>query len=188
MASCNRYKFKGKTWDVTGPDLGFATTRFVVLTKPEMVQHMLKDSFDKYEKGKQFHTIFTDFLGDGIFVSDGAKWKFHRKVASHMFSRNLLKEGAGIAVKNGKLLVKAIKEASLANSGQGEVVDLQELFFCFTMDVFSEIAFGVELKSITARKKHPFAVAFDSVQKLVSDRMENFFWEWERFGMNIFGE
>ena len=181
-------KFKGKTWDITGPALGFGITRVVVLTKPEMIQHMLKESFDKYEKGKQFHNIFTDFLGDGIFVSDGAKWKFHCIVASHMFSHNLLKEGAAIATKNGRLLVKAIKQASLANGGQGEAVDLQELFFCFTMDVFSEIAFGVELKSLTTRTKHPFAMAFDRVQKSVSDRMQNFFWSWERFAVQHVGK
>jgi cytochrome P450 len=169
-------KYDGKVWGITGPDLGFATSRFIFISKPDHVQHILKDQFDKYEKGKAFYDIFTDFLGEGIFVADGAKWKFHRKVASHMFSKNLLKEGTKIALKNGRLLVKSLKQSSQS----GASVDLQDLFFCLTMDVFSEIAFGVELHSINAEGKHPFAVAFDSVQQLTTDRMENFFWWVER--------
>ena len=108
----NSKKYDGRTWALSGPDLGFAASRFLVINKPEHVQHILKDQFDKYEKGKAFYAIFTDFLGDGIFVSDGAKWKFHRKVASHMFSKNLLKEGTNIALKNGRLLLGILKKAS----------------------------------------------------------------------------
>ena len=37
-------------------------------------------------------------------------------------------------------------------------------YFRLTMDVFTEIAFGVDLQSITRDKPHPFATAFDDIQ------------------------
>ena len=110
---------------------------------------------------------------------------------SHLtFSRSLLKEGAHIIFfkKTCWLLVRAIQEASLEKGGQGEVIDLQEHFLNFRMDVFSEIAFVVELKSITTRTKHSFSMAFDRLQKSASDRMQNHFWSWERFAVRLVGE
>ena len=53
--------------------------------------------FDNYVKGDNFRDIFREFLGSGVFATDGKEWKLHRKVASHMFSRNLLREGTKVA-------------------------------------------------------------------------------------------
>jgi len=61
------------------------------LTDEASIKHVLKDQFANYEKGDNFREALGEFLGDGIFTSDGALWKVHRKVASHMFSRSLMR-------------------------------------------------------------------------------------------------
>ena len=177
-------KHNGATWEIVCPRFDFVASRFVVMTKPALVQHVLKDQFAKYEKGREFSQIFKEFLGIGIFVSDGAQWKFHRKVASHMFSRNLMKEGAKIAQRQSNVLLARLEASAKAN----ETVDLQDLFFCLTMDVFSEIAFGAQLNSILSPEKHPFAVAFDDVQNISANRFENFFWKVQKVFHPLFAE
>jgi fatty acid omega-hydroxylase len=55
----------------------------------------------------------------------------------------------------------------------GEPVDMQDLFFRFTLDVFAFIAFGVDLNSQAGEAQHPFAKAFDSVQWCTAQRIAN---------------
>jgi cytochrome P450 len=64
------------------------------LCTPAAVQYILKDEFDKYVKIDSENTrmLGDELFGDGIFAVDGDKWKFERKVASHMFATKVLKE------------------------------------------------------------------------------------------------
>jgi hypothetical protein len=56
------------------------------------------------------------------------------------------------------------------------VVDLQEYFFKLTMDVFTEVAFGVDLGSVSRAAPHAFARAFDDVQAAANARFNNPFY------------
>jgi cytochrome P450 len=139
--SKNTNRFK-KNWCGAMPMVA-PFNHFVCLCDAASVQHVLKDNFANYVKGKNFQDFMHEFLGSGVFATDGAEWKLHRKVASHMFSRNLLREGTKIATVQGAHMMPALEKA--CNSG--EPVDLQDLFFRFTLDVFATIAFGVDLNS-----------------------------------------
>jgi len=87
-----RYNEKyGKTWCAPVPNIGLLGTAMFSLTDEASIKHVLKDQFANYEKGDNFREALGEFLGDGIFTSDGALWKVHRKVASHMFSRSLMR-------------------------------------------------------------------------------------------------
>ena len=56
-----------------------------MICTPEGVKHILKDAFDKYEKTHMVQEPLSDFLGNGIFTSDGKIWQLHRKVAVQMY-------------------------------------------------------------------------------------------------------
>lgn len=43
-------------------------------------------------QGPEFHGLFAELLGNGIFNVDGEAWRLQRKVASHEFSTKSLKE------------------------------------------------------------------------------------------------
>ena len=51
------------------------------------------------------------------------------------------------------------------------VVDMQDMYFRLTMDIFTYIAFGEDLKSVERDKQHEFAVAFDEVRRSVGGPM-----------------
>lgn len=105
--------------------------RYVVITRPETVRHVLKDKFDNYVKGPVFHEILKDLLGDGIFNTDGKAWYVQRKTASHMFSHKVFTEiMEPVFLRHGDAVVSHLGRAAAA----GSQLDMQDLFFRFTLD------------------------------------------------------
>ncbi|KAK4261596.1 hypothetical protein QN277_004567 [Acacia crassicarpa] len=66
--------------------------QFVLTGNPAVLQHILKTHFPVYQKGQAFRQTLTDFLGNGIFNTDGDTWKFQRQVASHIFNTTSLRK------------------------------------------------------------------------------------------------
>ena len=181
------------------------------LNSPRNVRYVLHDNFDNYVKAPNFKDILSDAIGTGIFTTDGAAWKMHRKIGSHMFSQRILKEGAKIAVRESQSMIKKLwtlsqrrggvqeESASLLSSRPEEqstktpsvgktqksalhcaTVDIQDLFFRFTLDVFAHIAFGISLHSIERDTPHPFGTAFDEVQSYAVRRFDSPMWRLRR--------
>jgi hypothetical protein len=128
----------GKVWGFTTMRMGGMADGTVVLATPQAVEHVLKTNFENYEKGVPFRAVLGDFLGSGIFASDGERWRHHRKVAAQMFSKRLLQEGTAVAQTNCRALLDRLDAAAES----GEPFELQSAFFAFTMDTFAELAFG----------------------------------------------
>mmetsp|Transcript_14659 Transcript_14659/g.29168 ORF Transcript_14659/g.29168 Transcript_14659/m.29168 type:complete len:521 (-) Transcript_14659:82-1644(-) len=171
-------KYK-RSWAAPVPSIGLLGNCMFSLCTEENVKHVLKDSFNTYEKGKNVRDALGEFLGTGIFASDGALWKYHRKVASNMFSRNLMRTGTTVALQQ----VQRVREL-LEKTPSTKTLDMQDVFFRMTIDVFASIAFGVELNSVLSDKQHPFAEAFDEVQNLSQKRFQDPFWRLKRsFGL-----
>lgn len=59
---------------------------------PANVEFMLKTKFDSFPKGERFISLLEDFLGRGIFNSDGEMWWKQRKTASYEFSTRSLRD------------------------------------------------------------------------------------------------
>jgi hypothetical protein len=148
----------GKTWGFTTLRIGAISGGACYLASPAAVQHVLKDNYENYEKGPKFRDTLGDFLGNGIFSSDGAAWKHHRKIAVNMFSKRLLEEGMAVALLKTQDLITRLDE----HAASGEAVDLQQCYFAFTMDTFCSIAFGKDLDS--QNTPHRFTRAFDTAQ------------------------
>lgn len=91
---------KRSNWGGPLPNLPFLSIKagMLVLVDPASVQHVLKTNFANYEKGAVFADAMGELLGNGIFTSDGTPWKTHRKIASNMFSRRLMRESCSMYV------------------------------------------------------------------------------------------
>ena len=79
-----------------------------------------------------------DFLGDGIFNTNGGKWRIQRKQASYMFSEVNLNEVMLPVMKKGtdKIVSK------FTDLSKEESYEVQKAFHDIFMDSFCEIAFG----------------------------------------------
>ncbi|KAJ3116569.1 Protein kinase alk2 [Phlyctochytrium bullatum] len=150
----------------------------VVVNDPACVEHVLKTRFDVYDKGPYMQTRMHDVLGHGIFNVDGDAWKKQRKIAANIFNVRNFKEFVGV-VFHEEMALLATRLSSAAAATPAAAVDLQDLFFRFTMDGFARIGFGVHLNTMTSATKIPFAVAFDAAQETLVRRFVNPFWDIE---------
>ncbi|KAI9353013.1 cytochrome P450, partial [Zopfochytrium polystomum] len=126
---------------------------------PAVVQHVLRDSFDKYRKGDRLKISFYPLLGDGIFVTSGETWKRSRKIASLIFTAKNIREPMTQALhRTTMVFLQHLKNAAVSN----EVLDLDASFRALATDSFAEFAFNERLECLeNISQPPPFAVAFD---------------------------
>ena len=117
---------------------------------------------------------FFPLLGDGIFVQDGAEWKHSRELLRPQFSRSRM--------QNVDYLYKHIDNLLLAVSHDDGPVDLQPLFYRFTLDTSTSLIFGRSTNSLISdaakEKETSFANAWDIAQRGMAARssLGGFYW------------
>lgn len=173
-----------RTWTAKWP----LAPRFYFTADPAVVEHVLKGRFEAYEKGAIVRSAISELLGGGIFTSDGPRWKEQRRIAAHMFSLRQFRETIMEAfTKHAPELVAILDGAATATSSSSggaaaaqQQIDLQSLFFRFTLDSIGDIAFGDSVGSL-GDPDLPFAKAFDAAQSIVEHRFVSPLWQlWER--------
>lgn len=90
-------------------------------------------------KGEDYEFL-KPWLGDGLLLSSGEKWKRRRKMLTPSFHFNILKQFISIMENQGSTLI-----GKLANSGNP--IDIHPLVSLYTLDVIAESAMGVKLNS-----------------------------------------
>ncbi|PKU86821.1 Cytochrome P450 94A1 [Dendrobium catenatum] len=147
--------------------------RGVITANPANVEHMLKSHFDNYPKGDDFRAILHDFLGRGIFNSDGALWRLQRKTASFEFNTRSLRffvhrtVGHEISTR----LIPFLHRAAEA----GGSIDLQDALERFAFDNICKVAFDVDPAYLDPSRFRTglasgFAAAFGDAAELSAGR------------------
>ncbi|KAG0350826.1 hypothetical protein BG005_009660 [Podila minutissima] len=153
--------------------------RVINVSEPEAMDHVLRVNFWAYEKGAYFRTVLDPLVGGGIFGADGQHWRWQRKLASRIFTVQGFRDFTDTVF---------CKEADLVRdylgkiADQGRVIDLQEVFYKFTLDSFGEIAFGESfgcLKDLDQEVE--FASAFDRLNTSLSHRFGTPFWKFTQW-------
>eukprot|EP00911_Craspedida_sp_UC1_P000821 UC1_evm2s630 len=157
---------------------------FVVITDPADVQHMLADNFDNYVKGELFRDKFYELLGDGIFDVDGPEWQYQRKVAARIFTRREL-QGFMSEVFQDHVDKAMTKLDEAAADAPNTIVDLQDIFFRYTLESIGKIAYGVEFGCFEAESVE-FATNFDVAQAISQERMFSPIWPLRRLLWPLF--
>ncbi|CAB9505914.1 Leukotriene-B(4) omega-hydroxylase 2 [Seminavis robusta] len=168
------------TWGGPMPNLGALSGAYFLISDEKNIEYILGSNFENYEKGDLFRTAFRELMGNGIFVADGSTWYRHRKIASRMFSTNLLRESSKVTLEKVQELSAVLNDTSTSTSGKEEV-DIQDLFFRMTFDITSIVSFGVEYGSLQHETQHVFAQAFDEMQVLMVQRLSDPFFELKRY-------
>eukprot|EP00002_Diphylleia_rotans_P035766 TRINITY_DN7838_c0_g1_i2.p1 TRINITY_DN7838_c0_g1~~TRINITY_DN7838_c0_g1_i2.p1 ORF type:complete len:446 (-),score=88.44 TRINITY_DN7838_c0_g1_i2:238-1575(-) len=130
----------------------------VFVYEPASIQHFLAKNWENYEKGGVFRTVFHPLLGDGIFNVNGRQWSQHRQIARPHFQKVELLKMVPTFLHHANCLVDIIDPVA----DSSKVVDMQNYFFCLTLDGVGDILLGHNINSLAEPSK--FATAFDSVQ------------------------
>ncbi|KAK3829498.1 MAG: cytochrome P450 [Linnemannia elongata] len=161
--TANHEKY-GPVYTMTIPGIG----RIINILDPEMIDHVLRVNFWAYEKGPFLRTQLGPLVGGGIFGADGHQWKWQRKLASHIFNvKSFRSYTSTVFCKEADLVIDYLN----IKADRGEVVDLQDVFYKYTLDSFGEIAFGQSFGCLDRPGDEvPFAAAFDRLNQTLSER------------------
>eukprot|EP01084_Bolivina_argentea_P093383 167953_1 len=174
----NEFSFEMQR-DSGWPEISAATSigqRYLVLIMdPKLVKYIFDTKFESFEKGERVATETYEILGDGIFTSDPPRWKFHRKIASRMFSmRNLKQNMFDCTVQYTDKVLNKIEEQDMND------INIYDLLSRFTLDCFTAIAFGKSVNSLECfPEKHPFAEGFDGLMASMILRHFIPYWIWK---------
>ncbi|KAJ0980864.1 hypothetical protein J5N97_009119 [Dioscorea zingiberensis] len=151
----------------------------IITANPLNVEHILKTNFENYPKGQRSTTFLKDFLGQGIFNSDGEQWRHQRKLASHEFNkrslRNFVVNTVQWEIENRLLpLLRRAEE-------RDEVLDLQDILECFGFDNICKVAFNEDPACLGTKEEEEksmskeFKKAFGDAQSLSMVRFMDVF-------------
>ncbi|TPX36705.1 hypothetical protein SmJEL517_g01205 [Synchytrium microbalum] len=147
------------------------------------VEFIVKDPY-LFEKGDKFRELANDFLGHGIFNSDGQEWRMARKVSANIFNaKNFSDLFSNVFVEESQKLVGQIRTAA----SMGGIIELQDLLLRTTLDSFTFIATGRRTSAIEGKGEinadgvyslplEPFMQALDGANQITSTRVIIPFW------------
>ncbi|KAJ4777526.1 hypothetical protein LUZ62_035656 [Rhynchospora pubera] len=132
---------------------------------PLNIQHIFTSNFQNYPKGEEFSEIF-DILGDGIFNSDGDRWRTQRVKAQQLISHSCFR--AYVATSSHDKVEKALLPFLAHANKQGHAIDLQDVCLRFTFDITTKLVFGVDPNGLSiGLPAVPFAQAMDDAMASV---------------------
>eukprot|EP00756_Hemistasia_phaeocysticola_P051019 Hpha_TRINITY_DN26201_c0_g1::TRINITY_DN26201_c0_g1_i1::g.184851::m.184851 len=153
----------------------------IVITSPESARHMFNTHFTHYELPELRREATMEVLGEGIFNSDGERWKDQRAWQSHLFSAKQLKQRMNQVFH---LHAGRVREV-LEGVKPGVPINIEPLMYSYTFDAIAEIAFGVSVNSLGGVAHDlEFQRAFDACQARISERFFDLFWRQAKF-LNI---
>ncbi|CAG8977173.1 hypothetical protein HYALB_00003394 [Hymenoscyphus albidus] len=132
---------------------------------PANVESVLATDFHDYGFGPR-REVFDPLLGNGIFTQDGAPWKHSRELLRKQFVRAQYRNLDNFREHVDNLIAQIPFDT---------VVDLQPLFFSFTLDTTTALLFGTSTYSLRAgvnqeTENKVFADSFSIAQGGLSNR------------------
>ncbi|RDK38551.1 cytochrome P450 [Aspergillus phoenicis ATCC 13157] len=140
-------------------------TPFIITCEPANLKAVLSIKFKDYGLGSRIET-FGPLLGHGIFTSDGEHWAQSRA----MVRPNFVKDQIADLEKLEELMLSLLELIPT----DGSTVDLQDLFFCYTLDSATEFLFGHSVQSLNQLRsgvvsgENSFASAFNYAQHAIA--------------------
>jgi cytochrome P450 len=112
--------------------------RYVAITRPEYVEHVLFEHHDRYYKSVDFAAV-NGAIGVGIFSDNGDSWRHHRKILNPMFTRKHLENVYD-------LMVAPVEAAAAALPQQPAEIELHDIMVELTLDVIGNALFYQDFK------------------------------------------
>lgn len=121
----------------------------LVTRDPENVKAMFSTQSSDYDISRRRANAFMPLLGEGIFTSTGAQWKHSRALVRPQFSREEI-SNLDLVDTHVQIMQRVL---ATGKDGWTDTVDLQPLFFYFTLDTATEFLYGQSVHSQSAMAK-----------------------------------
>jgi cytochrome P450 len=118
----------------------------LVTRDPENVKAMLSTQYQDYDISSTRSSAFMPLLGEGVFTNRGKKWKHSRALVRPQFQRDEI-TNLEFVDRHVQTLLSVIR---VKNDGWTDMVDVQPLFFYFTLDTSTEFLYGQSVGSQAA--------------------------------------
>lgn len=167
----NVVKFGLKIADQYGPVIKawLGGELYVFLSDPRDIETILS-SHVHIDKSPDYR-FFKPWLGDGLLISTGEKWRTHRKLIAPTFHLNVLKSFVGLFNKNSKKICEKMEDEI------GKEFDVHDYMSTVTVDILIETAMGI-------KKTHQDNAGFDyamAVMKMCDVIHQRTYKIWLRF-------
>ncbi|KRT80978.1 cytochrome P450 [Oryctes borbonicus] len=113
------------------------------IMKPEHLQVIMRSS-THITKGKFYGTLLP-WLGEGLFISEGAKWFAQRKLLTAAFHFKILEGFMDIFVGKTQVLIDELE----IKSAEGNFFNIAPIIGCATLDMVLHSSMGVPVKAVT---------------------------------------
>ncbi|KAI9004477.1 cytochrome P450 [Hyaloraphidium curvatum] len=167
---------------------GITQQDIVVLTNVKDVEFILRDPYT-FPKGPEADVLLGDFMGHGIFVSDGDAWKVQRKVTSNIFNVKSFRDVFSPIFMHDSEIVRGHLATVAARTKEHPetFIDIQDLLLRSTMDSFVKLSMGSDPGNLGSPGRFdpdggyrfpdiPFTIAFDGMNRIAVDRSINPLW------------
>ncbi|KAG5866145.1 hypothetical protein JTB14_000932 [Gonioctena quinquepunctata] len=144
----------------------------LMITKPEYLEELFSSSVHIAKSNG--YDLFKPWLGDGLLVSTGKKWKSRRKMITPTFHFKILEEFMKVFNKEFDVLIDILTEETERNPGRS--LDITRFVNAASLDIICETAFGSPLHAQT--NGHP--EYFNAVLTLLETITMRFFSAWLR--------
>ncbi len=111
-----------------------------MLSRPEHIRHVLQENSRNYTKGEIVAKIKV-VLGEGLFTSEGDRWRRQRRLAQPAFHRQRVQGFADLMVEATDIALCRWQEHVRA----GDAIDVMEEMSRLTLTVVGRALFGVDL-------------------------------------------
>lgn len=142
---------------------------YVFLSDPRDIE-MILSSHVHIDKSSDYR-FFKPWLGDGLLISTGEKWRSHRKLIAPTFHLNVLKSFVGLFNKNSRSICEKMEKEI------GKEFDVHDYMSTVTVDILIETAMGI-------KKTHQDNAGFDyamAVMKMCDIIHQRTYRAWLRF-------
>ncbi|KAI1148084.1 cytochrome P450 [Nemania diffusa] len=129
-------------------------SRTIETNDPAHIKAVLAGDFHSFGKGPTFHRIWSPFLGDSIFTTDGKLWHNSRSLIRPMFMTDRISDLV--------IFDRQIEKMISYIPPSGQTVDIMDLFFRMTLDATTDFLLGESANSLD-NPNSDFTYAFNDV-------------------------
>nr|QKY88960.1 cytochrome P450 CYP4G9 [Athetis dissimilis] len=137
----------------------------VAIGNPEDVEVIL-NSHTHIDKASDYK-FFEPWLGEGLLISSGKKWRTHRKMIAPTFHINILKSFVGVFNQNSKNVVEKLRPEI------GKTFDVHDHMSEVTVDILLETAMGITRKT-QDKSGYDYAMAVMKMCDIIQQRHYKF--------------